>query len=126
MKTRLVLYALGLFAPSAIVLAGCAEAPQAAAPSLSVVFHADTAQTPDHIAECVYQPYKGKPAITIGDDNAGGMTITVTGAAGVQAVLSFARTAAGTHVELRQDPALARDAFGLIKQSRVCGAMSGS
>ena len=121
MKTRIALFAL-----SAILLAGCAEAPQAAAPSLNVIFQADTAQTPDHIAECVYQPYKGKPAITIGDDQAGGMAITVTGASGVQAVLSFERAAAGTHVVLRQDPALARDAFGLIKQARVCGAMSGS
>jgi hypothetical protein len=121
MKTRLALLAL-----SAIALAGCAEAPQAAAPSLAIVFQADTAQTPDHIAECVYQAFKGKPSITIGDDQAGGMAITVTGPAGVQAVLSFARAASGTHVSLRQDPALARDAFGLIKRSRVCGAMTGS
>ncbi len=121
MKTRIVLSAL-----SAIVLVGCAEAPQAAAPALDVVFQADTAQTPDHIAECVYQTYKGKPSITIGDDHAGGMAITVTGPSGVQAVLAFARTASGTHVVLRQDTTLARDAFGLIKQSRVCGAMSGS
>ncbi len=121
MKTRIIL--LGL---SAIVLAGCAEAPQASAPSLSTVFQADTAQTPDHIAECVYKVYKGKPSITIGDDQAGGMAITVTGPSGIQAVLQFARTASGTHVSLRQDPSLARDAFGLIKQSRVCGAMSGS
>jgi len=117
---------LALLALSGAVLAGCAEAPQASAPSLSVSFQADTAQTPDHIAECVYQAYKGRPAITIGDDPAGGMAITVTGSSGVQALLSFARTASGTHVSLRQDPALARDAFGLIKRSRVCGAMSGS
>ncbi len=121
MKTRLILSATAL-----ILVAGCAEAPQAAAPSLVTVFKADTAQAPDHIAECVYQAYKGKPSITIGDDQAGGMAITVTGASGVEAVLQFARTTSGTHVELRQDPGLARDAFGLIKQSRVCGAMSGS
>ena len=120
MKTRIVLLALGA------LLSGCADAPQAAAPSLSVVFQADTAQTPDHIAECVYQVYKGKPAITIGDDHAGGMAITVTGPSGVQAVLEFARTGSGTHVSLSQDPALPRDAFGLIKQSRLCGAMAGS
>lgn len=121
MKTRLILSTLAV-----IGLAGCAEAPQAAAPTLATVFTADTAQTPDHIAECVYKAFKGRPAITIGDDHAGGMAITVTGAFGVQAVLEFARAASGTHVELRQDPALARDAFGLIKQARVCGAMSGS
>jgi hypothetical protein len=121
MNTRIVL--LGL---SALILAGCAEAPQASAPALSTIFQADTAQTPDHIAECVYKPYKGKPSITIGDDLASGTSITVTGPSGVQAVLQFARTASGTHVSLRQDPSLARDAFGLIKQSRVCGAMSGS
>jgi len=121
MKTRIALFAL-----SAALLAGCAEAPQAAAPSLAVVFQADTAQSPDHIAECVYQVYKGKPAITIGDDHAGGMAITVTGASSVQAVLEFARTASGTHVSLSQDTTLPRDAFGLIKQARVCGAMSGS
>ncbi len=121
MKTRLILLAL-----SAIGLAGCAEAPQPSAPTLAIVFQADTAQTPDHIAECVYQAFKGKPAITIGDDHARGMAITVTGSDGIEAVLEFERVPAGTHVELRQEPTLARDAFGLIKQARVCGAMAGS
>ena len=74
MKSRILLLTL-----SAIGLTGCAESPQAAAPSLIIGFQADTAQTPDHIAECVYQAYKGKPAITIGDDHSGGMAITVTG-----------------------------------------------
>ena len=120
MKTRLLLLSL------CAALAGCAEAPHAAAPSLAIVFQADTAQAPDHIAECVYRAFKGKPSITIGDDHAGGMAITVAGATGPQAVLELERVPAGTHVELRQEPTLARDAFGLVKQARICGAMSGS
>ncbi len=122
MKNIVLPVALGL------CLAGCAEvAPRDDANAGLVIFQADTAQTPDHIFQCVDDAYRGRSDVNASDLPGGGKKIVATLANGaIVEVVRFVPTPAGTHVEVHQVTTERRDPFGLVKQARVCGAMSGS
>jgi hypothetical protein len=122
MKNLVPVIALGL------LLAGCADVSQNVnpAPMGSAIFQADTAQAPDHIAQCVYQPYRGRGDVRFDDIKDGSKDILASANGATIEIISFTPTASGTHVEVHQAESAGRDPLGFIKQARVCGAMSGS
>ena len=117
MKNIMPLIALGL------LVTGCADVAPPVAPSVDgpAIFQADTAQTPGHIAQCVYQPYKGRSDVRLMDLPGGGEEIVAAAE-----VIQFIPTASGTHVEIHPSAQTGHDPLGFVKQARVCGAMSGS
>ena len=112
----------------AALLAGCADVPQSAnpAPMGPAIFQADTAQTPGHIARCVYQAFQGRADVRFDDVPGGGKDILASVNGATAEIISFTATAVGTHVEVHQAEGMRRDPMGFVKQARVCGAMSGS
>ena len=123
MKNLVLLVALGLS------LAGCAEVgPHADQTNAGIaIFQADTAQTPDHIAQCVEEAYRGHNDIKFTDLPGGGKEIVASMANGATVeIIQFSPTPEGTHVAVHQMTTERRDPFNFVKQARVCGAMSGS
>ena len=122
MKNLVPLVALGL------CLAGCAEVvPHDDANAGLAIFQANTAQTPDHIFQCVDDAYRGQGDVNASDLPGGGKKITASLANGaISEVIRFLPTPEGTHVEVHQMTTERRDPFNFVKQARVCGAMSGS
>ncbi len=123
MKSHVLLFAL------ALSLAGCAEiSPHADQANTGIaIFQADTAQTPDHIAQCVEDAYRGRGDIKFIELPTGGKEMDANLANGaVVEVIQFRPTTEGTHVEVHQMTTERRDPDNFVKQARVCGAMSGS
>ncbi len=133
MKKRVL--SIALTGGLAGLLTGCAAAAPDIAPpvneplSASSIFQADTAQTADHIAQCVYQAYQGRDGVALAYQTGGGRAVIASLAFGLKSpieVIQFTPTASGAHIEIHQVASLARDPMGFIKAARVCGAMSGS
>ncbi len=123
MKNIALPFALGL------LLAGCAEVEPHASQANSgiVIFQANTAQTPDHIAQCVEDAYQGHDGIKLIDLPSGGKEMDASlPNGGLVEVIQFLPTPDGTHVEIHQMTTERRDPFAIVKQARICGAMSGS
>ena len=119
MKNLILLATMGL------AVTGCAGvAPQGGEAGL--IFQADTAQSPAHIAQCVAAAYRGRADIKVSDLLIGGQIVASLPDGTSAEVIQFLATPHGTRVSVSQAKADQRDPFGFAKQARACGVVFGS